>query len=128
MECYISLEYNTFLSFSPKSVTFFFFPETPSFLTCSYWRPFLSDSSSHACLSISPSKLHFYLLVAPSALSTNTHPSPIPSVSPLLSPHYPFWYTYPWLPISKAAPAHPAEHWFCVSRLSYAPESDFQSA
>lgn len=26
MECYISLEYNTFLSFSPKSVTFFFSP------------------------------------------------------------------------------------------------------
>lgn len=64
MECYISLEYNTFLSFFLKSVTFFS-PKTPSFLTCSYWRHFLSDSSSHTYLPISLPNYMFISLLLP---------------------------------------------------------------
>lgn len=126
MECYISLEYNTLLSLFLKCY-FFFFPETPPFLTCSHWRHFPSDSRSHAYLSLSPSKSHVYLPVTPSALSANTQTSSAPSVSPVLSPDYPLPCTHPWLPVSQVAPAHPPEHWICVSSLSQTPKADFQS-
>lgn len=86
MECYISLEYNTFISFFSQECYFSFSLRHHLSSHAHTWGIF---SLTQALTPIFPFPLpnHVYLPVATSALS-NTQPSSVAPVSPGLSPDY----------------------------------------